>query len=183
MEIDPGAEDDAVLAPARSEARALPTEDKDLGPLAYAGGHETARVVLIRFPAGVRSALGQTVEARAWSATSDPCRKNIAQRVPGPGHRNGLRGLTASWPNRAPECLCHPGGPKVLAAYAAAYGMDPSAFCWSRDVIARFGNMSSVTVLYVLADYRAVHPPGRSGYGVVSALGPAFSSETLLLQL
>lgn len=60
-EINPGAEDDAVLALARSEARVLLTEDKDFGLLAYAGGHETAGVVLIRFPAGVRGALGQAI--------------------------------------------------------------------------------------------------------------------------
>jgi predicted nuclease of predicted toxin-antitoxin system len=60
-EISPSAEDEPVLAMARSEARVLVTEDKDFGLLAYAGGHETAGVILIRFPAGVRSALGQAV--------------------------------------------------------------------------------------------------------------------------
>jgi predicted nuclease of predicted toxin-antitoxin system len=61
VEINPGAEDEAVLARARSEARVLLTEDKDFGLLAYAGGFETAGVVLIRFPAGVRSSLGQSI--------------------------------------------------------------------------------------------------------------------------
>lgn len=60
-EISPGAEDDVVLALARSEARVLLTEDKDFGRLAYAGGHETAGIVLIRFPAGARSSLGPAV--------------------------------------------------------------------------------------------------------------------------
>jgi predicted nuclease of predicted toxin-antitoxin system len=60
-EINPGVEDDVVLALARSEARVLLTEDKDFGLLAYAGGRETAGVVLIRFPAGVRSSLGQAL--------------------------------------------------------------------------------------------------------------------------
>ena len=61
VEIDPGAVDEVVLGLARSEARVLLTEDKDFGVLAYAGGHETAGVVLIRFPAGVRSSLGAAV--------------------------------------------------------------------------------------------------------------------------
>jgi predicted nuclease of predicted toxin-antitoxin system len=61
VEINPGTADDAVLALARSEARVLLTEDKDFGLLAYAGGHQTAGVVLIRFPAGVRSTLGQAI--------------------------------------------------------------------------------------------------------------------------
>jgi predicted nuclease of predicted toxin-antitoxin system len=58
VEISPRAKDPAVLALARSEARVLLTEDKDFGLLAYAGGHETAGVVLIRFPSDVRSGLG-----------------------------------------------------------------------------------------------------------------------------
>jgi len=61
VEINPGAQDETVLALARNEARVLLTEDKDFGKLAYADGRETAGVVLIRFPAGVRSALGQTL--------------------------------------------------------------------------------------------------------------------------
>jgi predicted nuclease of predicted toxin-antitoxin system len=60
-EINPGVDDEVVLALARSEARVLLTEDKDFGLLAYAGRRETAGVVLIRFPAGVRSSLGQAL--------------------------------------------------------------------------------------------------------------------------
>lgn len=58
-EISPGADDAAVLARARSEHRV--TEDKDFGLLAYAGGHQTAGVILIRFPGDARSSLGDAV--------------------------------------------------------------------------------------------------------------------------
>ena len=61
VEITPGAEDEAVLAIARSQNRVLLTEDKDFGKLAYADGQNTAGVVLIRFPAGARAALGQAI--------------------------------------------------------------------------------------------------------------------------
>ena len=61
VEQEPGAEDAVVLALARSQGRILLTEDKDFGMLAYAGGHETAGVVLIRFPGNARSTLGQVV--------------------------------------------------------------------------------------------------------------------------
>jgi alkylresorcinol/alkylpyrone synthase len=81
------------------------------------------------------------------------------------------------------EYLYHPGGPKVLAAYATAYGLSPGRFRWSYEVLRHFGNMSSVTLLYVLERYRRAHPPGRQGYAVCSALGPGFSSELLLLGL
>jgi predicted nuclease of predicted toxin-antitoxin system len=60
-EVAPAAADDVVLALARSEGRVLLTEDKDFGQLAHAGGHKTAGVILIRFPASARSAVGQAV--------------------------------------------------------------------------------------------------------------------------
>ena len=61
VETHPGTEDEVVLTLARSEARVLLAEDKDFGLLAYAGGHETAGVVLIRYPSNARSSLGQAV--------------------------------------------------------------------------------------------------------------------------
>ena len=81
------------------------------------------------------------------------------------------------------EFLYHPGGPKVMQAYADAYGLPAERFSWSRGVLTDFGNMSSVTVLYVLSQYMATHPPGRGSHGVVSAHGPGFSSEAFVLAL
>ena len=60
VEHAPAAADDVVLALAHGEGRIL-TEDKDFGQLAYAGGHGTAGVILIRFPAGARSSLGPAI--------------------------------------------------------------------------------------------------------------------------
>jgi predicted nuclease of predicted toxin-antitoxin system len=70
-ECNAGMEDERVLTSARSEHRVLITEDKNFGVLAYAGGHETAGVVLIRFPADSRSTLGQILERGSWR-TSNP---------------------------------------------------------------------------------------------------------------
>jgi len=81
------------------------------------------------------------------------------------------------------EFLFHPGGPRVLGAYAEAYGIGLERFCWSSATLREFGNMSSVTALYVLERYMAAHPPGRGGHAVVSALGPGFASESLLMRL
>ena len=60
-EINCGAEDQTVLALARSEQRVVLTEDKDFGLLAYAGGKQTTGVILIRFPGNARSTLGHAV--------------------------------------------------------------------------------------------------------------------------
>lgn len=81
------------------------------------------------------------------------------------------------------EFLYHPGGPKVLSAYADAYEIDLDRFSYSRDTLREFGNMSSVTVLYVLERYLASNAPGKGGHAVISALGPGFASESLLMQL
>ena len=53
-----GADDERVIALALRERRVLLTEDKDFGQLVFAAGSKSAGVVLIRFPAGARSAVG-----------------------------------------------------------------------------------------------------------------------------
>lgn len=62
-DLTPGAEDHIVAALAASESRVLLTEDKDFGQLAYATGHTTSGVVLIRYPARARSALAAAIVA------------------------------------------------------------------------------------------------------------------------
>jgi len=85
--------------------------------------------------------------------------------------------------NDIPYFLYHPGGMKVVGAYEAAYGIDGDRFALSRETLRDFGNMSSVTVLFVISRYLERHGVSGSGYGVVSALGPGFCSESLLLRL
>ena len=62
-DVAPGAEDHIVAALAGSDFRVLLTEDKDFGQLTYAAGHSTSGVVLIRYPAHARSALGAAIVA------------------------------------------------------------------------------------------------------------------------
>jgi alkylresorcinol/alkylpyrone synthase len=79
--------------------------------------------------------------------------------------------------------LYHPGGMKVVEAYEAAYGVNGDHFALPHEVLRRYGNMSSVTVLFVIAEYLAKYGFGRTGYGMISALGPGFCSEALLVGL
>ena len=74
-------------------------------------------------------------------------------------------------------------GMKVVAAYEKAYGVSGEAFALSRGVLKDYGNMSSVTALFVLDRYMELCGTNGEGYGVVSALGPGFCSESLLLRL
>lgn len=75
--------------------------------------------------------------------------------------------------------VVHPGGVKVLAAYEEALGLPNEALDSSRDVLREYGNMSSVTVLYVLERALRDRPRGK---GLLSAMGPGFSAEHVLLE-
>jgi len=77
--------------------------------------------------------------------------------------------------------IAHPGGRKVIEAYAEVVGVELAYFFHALDVLHRFGNMSSVTVLFVLQAFLEQGiAPGE--YGIVTALGPGFSSEMLLVK-
>jgi len=74
----------------------------------------------------------------------------------------------------------HPGGAKVLEAYADAMGQPAAAFTHAREVLREYGNMSSPTCLFVLERHLASGEirPGESV--LVSALGPGFAAEYVL---
>lgn len=82
--------------------------------------------------------------------------------------------------------FAHPGGPKVLDAAQRALALDDGALAASWASLARAGNMSSASVLHVLADVLAgrdgVEPPRAGERGVLFALGPGFSAELVLLE-
>ncbi|ARU59910.1 type III polyketide synthase [Tumebacillus avium] len=77
--------------------------------------------------------------------------------------------------------VAHPGGMKVLKAYDEALSLPPETLRHARDILRTHGNMSSCTVLFVLA--RELEDPHREGeHGLLFALGPGFSSEQVLLR-
>ena len=82
--------------------------------------------------------------------------------------------------------VCHPGGPKVLEAMEQALDLHDGQLDVTWRSLARVGNLSSASVLHVLADTLAsadgaqVPPAGTPG--VVLAMGPGFCSELVLLE-
>jgi alkylresorcinol/alkylpyrone synthase len=78
--------------------------------------------------------------------------------------------------------IAHPGGTKVIEAYEQALGLANGKMARARDVLRRYGNMSSPTVLFVLEDFMRSGAIGAGEYGLLTALGPGFSSEMLLIQ-
>ena len=78
--------------------------------------------------------------------------------------------------------VSHPGGPKVLEAVQAALGLDRSALEVTWKSLAAVGNLSSASVLHVLADTLRDRPPRPGSFGLMLAMGPGFCSELVLLQ-
>ncbi|HVV93652.1 MAG TPA: type III polyketide synthase [Hyphomicrobiales bacterium] len=75
----------------------------------------------------------------------------------------------------------HPGGRSVLDAVESALALDPAALALSRAVLRRYGNMSSATVLFVLA--ALLRAQGEAGArGCAMAFGPGLTAETMLFR-
>jgi alkylresorcinol/alkylpyrone synthase len=86
---------------------------------------------------------------------------------------NGLGiGDVAAW-------VAHPGGPRVLDAFAQSLDVPAEAFSASWATLDRVGNLSSSAVLHVLADMWQ-QPAGAKG--LLFALGPGVSAEFVLLE-
>ena len=77
--------------------------------------------------------------------------------------------------------VAHPGGPKVMKAMESALELDADALALSWDSLARYGNMSSSSVLFVLRERMQNLPPAGS-VGMMAAMGPAFCAELNLLE-
>ncbi|HSJ21667.1 MAG TPA: 3-oxoacyl-[acyl-carrier-protein] synthase III C-terminal domain-containing protein [Nocardioidaceae bacterium] len=78
--------------------------------------------------------------------------------------------------------VAHPGGPKVLEAMQETLGVERDALQVTWNSLARIGNLSSASVLHVLADTLAERPPRPGSYGLMLAMGPGFCSELVLLR-
>lgn len=78
--------------------------------------------------------------------------------------------------------VCHPGGPKVIDALRDTLGLTDHDLALTRASLARIGNLSSASVLHVLADTVAQRPPAPGTHGMLMAMGPGFCSELVLLR-
>lgn len=134
---------------------------------------------------GFSRLLPGSYEVMGWDVKQEGLHVRFAQSIPnlvqgelGNLIRDGLEsyGLSAgevgSW-------VLHPGGAKVLAAYQEAMGIDEVSLQASWSVLRRYGNMSSPTALFVLADLMGHIEPGTPG--VLLALGPGFAAEGVVL--
>lgn len=78
--------------------------------------------------------------------------------------------------------MIHPGGPRVLQVVQDDLGLSDEALRLSRDVLARIGNVSAPTVLYMLDEAVRRGRPAPGTHGVMASMGPGFSEEVVLIR-
>jgi predicted naringenin-chalcone synthase len=125
-------------------------------------------------------ALDDSADLIRWDIGDKGFEMQLSGEVPGrlrdalsvPEVRNQLFGAG----DPPPLLAVHAGGRSVLDAVEHALSVPPEALADSRAVLARFGNMSSATILFVLADMMA---RGAAGDGIAIAFGPGLAAEAI----
>ncbi len=78
--------------------------------------------------------------------------------------------------------IAHTGGPKVLEAFRAGLGLPAGALARSYASLKQVGNLSSASVLFVLADHLEAAEARPGDLGLLAAMGPGFAAELVLLR-
>lgn len=78
----------------------------------------------------------------------------------------------------------HPGGVKILDACEQALGIKKEQNEISYQVLNRYGNMSSVTILFVLREYMQQLTIGNAGEKLLAcAFGPGITMESMIIEI
>jgi predicted naringenin-chalcone synthase len=80
----------------------------------------------------------------------------------------------------------HPGGPRILTAVQSSLQLVDDALAVSRDILQRFGNMSSPTVLFILNEFqqmRSIKSHVEREHCVLLGFGPGLIAEIALLSV
>jgi predicted naringenin-chalcone synthase len=95
---------------------------------------------------------------------------HIATALAGPAFRDALPTHIGGW-------AVHAGGRSILDAVEGGLNLDPAALAHSRAVLAENGNMSSATLMFVLARLMGDQPATAAAL----AFGPGLAAEGLTL--
>ena len=80
------------------------------------------------------------------------------------------------------DCLIfHPGGRKIVQTVESLFEGQAADLTDTREVLRLFGNMSSVTVLYVLQRFLEKDIP-KGDLGLMLSFGPGFTAQRVLLE-
>jgi alkylresorcinol/alkylpyrone synthase len=138
---------------------------------------------------GSRSTLWpDTLDVMGWTVDGDGLHVVFSRDIPSIVFERVRPGLAAFLESHGlgldtiDHVVAHPGGAKVLRAYAEALALPPRALRHARDVLHECGNMSSPSCLFVLERLLEANEVEPGHAVVVTALGPGFSAEYVLLR-
>lgn len=126
----------------------------------------------------------QSLDVMGWELASDGLKVVFSRDIPGLVRDDfgavietflGRHDLTLS---DLDGYVCHPGGAKVLDALEDVFGLEAGALTHSREILKNFGNMSAVTVLFVL---KRTLESGDKGRLLLTTLGPGFTAGLMLV--
>jgi predicted naringenin-chalcone synthase len=83
--------------------------------------------------------------------------------------------------NAINHLIFHPGGRKIVQTVEELFGSLGKNIDDTREVLKQYGNMSSVTVLYVLERFLEKNI-AKGDKGLMLSFGPGFSAQSILLQ-
>jgi alkylresorcinol/alkylpyrone synthase len=78
--------------------------------------------------------------------------------------------------------LLHPGGQKLLSFMQEELGLSRADTEISWEILRRYGNLSSASVLFILNEWLVQREMPSGSYGLLMAFGPGFTAEMLLIQ-
>ncbi|MCH2144881.1 MAG: hypothetical protein MK082_07010 [Phycisphaerales bacterium] len=152
---------------------------------AVVSGREPSGDTGVRLDATASQYLPDSNDLMTWTVTDDGFRMTLAPEVP---HRleASVGDWVADWLGSEGLAIpgieawaIHPGGPQILDAVRDGLGIEESMCATSRGVLARHGNMSSPTILFILDLLMRAETPRPWG---VLAFGPGLGAEGLLVR-
>jgi alkylresorcinol/alkylpyrone synthase len=76
----------------------------------------------------------------------------------------------------------HPGGAKIIDYVGEALELEPEDLRYSRQVLRRYGNMSSATIFFVLDEIIREGQPQADDYALLLTFGPGLTVELCLVR-
>ena len=125
----------------------------------------------------------ETEDIMGWEVVETGFKVKISRSIPTLVRQRMTENLATACefaglsPEEIRHYVTHPGGARVLDALEEVLGFEPGGLTLSREVLRDCGNMSSVTVLFVLERFLRNREFATGDMGMLSALGPGFSAE------
>jgi predicted naringenin-chalcone synthase len=124
----------------------------------------------------------ETSHLITWRIRDGGFDMHLSGQVPGEIKRTMREAGAEVTRGRDPQSIelwaVHPGGRTILDAVEQGLGLKENSLRFSRDILARFGNMSSATVMFVLEQVLGAAAKGQQGCAM--SFGPGVTAETML---